>query len=293
VKVFNWIFTMYRGRVKFATPMLWFMGFVVTFTIGGLTGVLMSVPAIDFQVHNSLFLVAHFHNMIIGGVLFGVFAGFTYWFPKFTGFKLNERLGRYAFWSWLIGFLLAFIPLYILGIMGATRRLDHYDASMGWQGLFVVAGIGVMFIGLGIAFQLLQIGYSIWKRKENRVTGDPWNGRTLEWATSSPPPEYNFAIIPVVHERDAFWTMKQRQSKDGMPNYQPISVPKNSPLGLVIAVCAFMVGFGIVWHIVWMAALGLVGIVITIIVRISSDETERIIPVEEIMRTEALTKGVR
>jgi cytochrome o ubiquinol oxidase subunit 1 len=286
VKVFNWIFTMYRGRVKFATPMLWFMGFVVTFTIGGLAGVLMSVPAIDFQVHNSLFLVAHFHNMIIGGVLFGVFAGFTYWFPKFTGFKLNETLGRLAFWSWLVGFLLAFIPLYILGFMGATRRLDHYDASMGWQGLFIVAGVGVMFIGLGIFLQLVQLGYSIWKRKENKVDGDPWNGRTLEWATTSPPPEYNFAVVPLVTERDAFWDMKQKKIKLST-HYESITVPKNSYLGLVIAVFAFMVGFGLVWHIFWMAGVGFVGIILAIIVRISSDDTELIIPAAEIAKLEA------
>jgi cytochrome o ubiquinol oxidase subunit 1 len=292
VKVFNWIFTMYRGRVKFATPMLWFMGFVVTFTIGGLTGVLMSVPAIDFQVHNSLFLVAHFHTMIIGGVLFGVFAGFTYWFPKFTGFRLNERLGRYAFWSWLIGFLLAFIPLYILGFMGATRRLDHYDASMGWQGLFVVAGVGVLFIGLGIALQLLQLGYSIWKRNDNRVTGDPWNGRTLEWTTTSPPLEYNYAVIPEVSSRDAFWAMKNSKQAVKEPDYRSISVPANSYLGLVIAVFAFMVGFGTVWHILWMAVTGFIGVVVTIIVRISSDTTEKVISVEEITAIEAKAHGV-
>lgn len=286
VKVFNWIFTMHRGRVKFATPMLWFMGFVVVFTIGGLAGVLMSVPAIDFQVHNSLFLVAHFHTMIIGGVLFGVFAGLAYWFPKFTGFMLNERIGRYAFWSWLIGFLLAFIPLYILGFMGATRRLDHYDASMGWQGLFVVAGIGVLFIGLGIVLQLFQLGYSIWKRKENRVTGDPWNGRTLEWATTSPPAAYNFAVIPTANERDAFWVMKQKNESLKKPIYQPITVPKNSSLGLVIAFFAFIFGFGIVWHIVWLVAIGLVGIIVAIIIRISDDSTERVISAEEIARLE-------
>lgn len=286
VKVFNWIFTMYRGRVKFATPMLWFMGFVVTFTIGGLAGVLMSVPAIDFQVHNSLFLVAHFHNMIIGGVLFGIFAGITYWFPKFTGFRLNETLGRYAFWSWLVGFLLAFVPLYILGFMGATRRLDHYDASMGWQGLFVVAGVGVLFIGLGIFLQLVQLGYSIWKRKENRVDGDPWGGRTLEWATTSPPPEYNFAVIPTVAERDAFWDMKQKKTKQPT-DYKSITAPKNSFLGLVIAVFAFMVGFGLVWHIFWLAGIGFVGIIICIIARISSDDTEREISAVEIAKLEA------
>lgn len=285
VKVFNWIFTMYRGRVKFATPMLWFMGFVVTFTLGGLAGVLMSVPAIDFQVHNSLFLVAHFHTMIIGGVLFGMFAGFTYWFPKFTGFMLNERLGRYAFWSWLVGFLLAFVPLYILGLMGATRRLDHYDASLGWQGLFVVAGVGVGFIALGIGLQVLQLIVSIWKRNENRVTGDPWNGRTLEWATSTPPPEYNFAVIPQVTTRDAFWETKELKKKQKQ-KYTPIVVPKNTPLGMVIAGFAFFVGFGAVWHILWLVIIGFIGVVVTMLVRFSADDTERVISMDEIKAIE-------
>lgn len=286
VKVFNWIFTMYRGRVKFATPMLWFMGFVVTFTLGGLAGVLMSVPAIDFQVHNSLFLVAHFHTMIIGGVLFGMFAGFTYWFPKFAGFRLNERLGRYAFWSWLIGFLLAFVPLYILGLMGATRRLDHYDASLGWQGLFIVAGIGVGFVALGIALQLLQLGVSVWKRNENRVSSDPWDGRTLEWSTSTPPKEYNFAVIPEASSRDSFWEAKQARKVVRSQKYEPIAVPKNTPLGMIIAGFAFLVGFGTVWHIVWLAIAGVIGVIVTLLVRFAQDDTERTISIEEIKRME-------
>ena len=197
VKVFNWLFTMYRGRIRFATPMLWFLGFIVLFTIGGVAGVVMAVPPADFQLHNSLFLVAHFHTMIVSGVLFGYFAGLTYWFPKFFGFRLNERLGKYAFYCWTIGFILAFVPLYILGLMGATRRLDHYSASLGWQPLFIVAGIGAGVIALGVALQVIQLIYSIINREQYRdVSGDPWNGRTLEWSVSSPPPAYNFAIIP-------------------------------------------------------------------------------------------------
>jgi len=174
VKMFNWIFTMYRGRILFATPMLWFLGFVVLFSIGGVAGVMMAVPPIDFQLHNSLFLVAHFHMMIVSGVLFGYFAGLSYWFPKAFGFKLNERLGKYTFWCWAVGFVLAFVPLYILGFMGATRRLDHYDASLGWQPLFIVAGVGVLVICLGVGFQILQLIVSIVQREKNRdVTGDP------------------------------------------------------------------------------------------------------------------------
>lgn len=283
VKVFNWIFTMYRGRIRFTTPMLWFMGFATTFTIGGVTGVLMSVPAIDFQMHNSLFLVAHFHNMIIGGVVFGVFAGVTYWFPKIFGFRLHERLGKYAFWCWLVGFLLAFLPLYTLGLMGAVRRLDHYDASLGWQGLFVVAGVGVAVMGLGVLFQLMQLGYSVWKRKELRdTTGDPWDGRTLEWSVPSPAPIYNFTHIPVVKERDAFWDMKQHPAAHVRRPFEAIELPKNSGMGFYIGVISALMGFAIIWHIFWLAGLSLLAIITLIIIRTSGDKDSEIVlsPVE-------------
>ena len=288
VKVFNWLFTMFRGRVRFTTPMMWFLGFVTTFTIGGAAGVLMSVPAIDFQIHNSLFLVAHFHTMIIGGVLFGAFAGFSYWFPKFTGFRLNEFLGKCAFWCWLLGFLLAFVPLYILGLMGATRRLDHYDPSLGWQWLFIVAGLGVLTILLGVGFQLLQIGYSIWDHKKHPepAEADPWDGRTLEWSASSPPQEYNFAVVPAADTRDAFWTAKQSGAKP-IRHYENIELPKNSPLGLFIAAGAFLIGFGLVWHIWWLAIIGFVGIVTFMLVRFMDEHTERIVSAADIEKTEA------
>jgi len=290
VKVFNWLFTMYRGRIRYATPMLWFLAFVVTFTIGGVAGVLMAVPAIDFQVHNSLFLVAHFHTMIIGGVVFGFMAGLTYWFPKIFGFRLNERIGLYAFWCWLIGFLLAFIPLYILGLMGATRRLSHYDASLGWQELFIVAGIGVMIIIAGIALQLFQLAYSIYTRKKTiDKTGDPWNGRTLEWSTRSPAPHYNFAIIPEVSSRDPFWESKQQNKKISHTKYQPFEMPKNTGMGIFIAGFSFIAGFALIWHIWWLAAVGLLGIMASVIIRINDDNTEYTVTVEEIKRIEGVS----
>jgi cytochrome o ubiquinol oxidase subunit 1 len=287
VKVFNWLFTMHRGRIVFATPMLWFLGFVGLFTMGGVAGVVMAMPAADFQLHNSLFLVAHFHTMIVGGVLFGFFAGLTYWFPKVFGFKLNETLGKYAFWCWAVGFILAFGPLYVLGLMGATRRLDHYDPSMGWQQLFIVAGVGVLLICLGIGFQLLQLGYSIWKRNENRdLTGDPWDGRTLEWSTTSPAPLYNFAVLPVVTERDQFWVDKHAKKSPDKPKYRPIELPKNTPLGMVIAAAAFAFGFAMIWHIWWLAVIGLLGVIATMIIRLTDDDTEYTVPVSEIERIE-------
>lgn len=292
VKMFNWIFTMYRGRISFTTPVLWFMGFAVTFTIGGVTGVLMAVPGIDFQMHNSLFLVAHFHNMIIGGVLFGVFAGISYWWPKFAGFRLHEGLGKAAFWCWLIGFLLAFIPLYILGFMGAVRRMDHYDASLGWQGLFIVAGVGVLLILLGVFFQLVQVAYSVWKRKELAVGNDPWNGRTLEWATSTPIAEYNFATLESVTERDAYWAMKQSH-KQKTVTYQPISLPKNTGFGVYIAAGAFMIGFAVIWHIWWLALVALVATIGLVIASTLREDTEYTISAEEIAKVEKHLSGAK
>jgi cytochrome o ubiquinol oxidase subunit 1 len=278
VKIFNWIFTMYRGRVRFSVPMLWFMAFVVTFTIGGVSGVLMSVPAIDFQVHNSLFLVAHFHNVIIGGVIFGFFAGLNYWFPKVFGFTLHEGLGKLSVYAWIVGFMVAFLPLYALGLMGVTRRLDHYTDPGGWQVLFIVAGIGVLIIALGAGLQILQLIVSIWQRKKRRdTTGDPWDGRTLEWSVPSPAPFYNFAITPKVAERDAFWEQKEaikRHEKQEKPKYQPIMLPKNSSIGLIIGGFAFCIGFGLIWYMWWLAGVGLLGVIICVIVRCSNDTVE-------------------
>jgi len=300
VKVFNWLFTMYRGRVRFTTPMMWFLGFVMTFTIGGMTGVLMSLPAIDFQVHNSLFLVAHFHNMIIGGVLFGYFAGIAYWFPKVTGFRLNERLGKYAFWCWVSGFLLAFMPLYALGMMGATRRLDHYEASMGWQWLFIVAAVGVAVICVGVAFQILQIVVSTLpsqRRSRLDLTGDPWNGRTLEWSTASPAPVYNFAVIPTVTDRDAFWASKQAivdtKLKAVTQKYSDITLPRNTAMGIYIAVFAGVAGFALIWHIWWLAVVGVLGVITCIILRASDEDTEYTIPAAEVSRIETEFFAVR
>lgn len=288
VKLFNWLFTMYRGRIHFASPMLWFMGFVVIFTIGGMAGVLMAIPPVDYQVHNSLFLVAHFHMMIVGGVVFGFFAALTYWFPKIFGFKLNERLGRYAFWCWGTGFVLAFVPLYILGLMGATRRLNHYDASLGWQQLFIIAGIGALIIAAGIGFQVLQLVVSIWKRNDNRdLSGDPWNGRTLEWSVPSPAPAYNFAIIPTVEDRDAFWAMKHSRAPRPEAEYEPITMPRNTPVGLFIALFAFLASFAIVWHMWWLAIIGTVGAILTIIVRAQAENTTYTLSTATVAKLEA------
>ncbi|MBI2743272.1 MAG: cytochrome o ubiquinol oxidase subunit I [Chlamydiales bacterium] len=288
VKIFNWLFTMYRGRILFTTPVVWFLGFVLTFSVGGMAGVLMSIAPVDFQVHNSLFLIAHFHSVIIGGVLFGVFAAITYWFPKMTGFKLNEKWGMYASISWIVGFLLAFLPLYILGLMGATRRLDHYDPSTGWFPLFAIAGVGVALVSLGIGFQLLQLYVSIKERKQNLdTTGDPWNGRTLEWATSSPPPLYNFAITPQVSDHDSYWYDKlNKPTNPEEPRYEDIHMPKNSPAGIIIGGFGLTLCFALVWYITWLAIVSLVGAVICLIVRLCNDDYEYTIPAHEVERAE-------
>jgi cytochrome o ubiquinol oxidase subunit 1 len=293
VKVFNWIFTMFRGRVRFATPMLWFMAFVVTFTVGGVAGVMMAIPGVDYVVHNSLFLVAHFHTMIIGGVLFGAFAAITYWWPKFTGFYLHEGLGKIAFWFWLVGFLLAFIPLYILVLMGAVRRLDTYDPSLGWQGLFIVAGVGVMLILVGVGFMILQIAYSIWKREELAAGPDPWGGRTLEWSTTTPIAPYNFATLDEVHDRDAFWAQKHAHHKSAEPKYEAIILPKNSGFGIYVAACVFFVGFALIWHIWWLAILAVIALIVTVILSSMREETEYEISADDVAKMEKKLRGAQ
>ncbi len=279
--VLNWFATMYKGKIRFDTPMLWFMGFVAIFAIGGLSGILLAIPPVDFQLHNSLFLVAHFHSTVIGGVLFGIFAGIAYWFPKFTGFRLNERIGRYAFWCWIVGFCLSFVPMYILGIMGATRRMDHYEASTGWQPFFILMLIGGLVIMLGVVLQLAQILASIIDRKRLRDrTGDPWQGRTLEWSTTSPPPFYNFRAIPKVRSRDAFLDIKAEGDKP--PKYEDIHMPKRTAVGIYLSIFAFMLGFGFVWEITWLVVVSIVAIIITFIVRGFREDSEYTLSAAEV-----------
>lgn len=291
VKIFNWLFTMYRGQITYTTPMLYTVGFMTTFSIGGMTGVLLSVPAVDFQLHNSLFLVAHFHNVIIGGVLFGYLAGLIYWFPKLFGFKLNETLGKLAFWFWFVGFYVAFMPLYVLGLMGMTRRLNHYDASTGWHPYLVVAAFGTALIAIGVVFLLLQFIVSIINREKYKVTnGDPWGGRTLEWSIPCPAPFYNFAEIPTVSERDAFWDMKKRgvtpESQKGKARYHDIHMPKNTGIGFIIAVMSGFFGFGIIWHIMWLVALGIIGVIVSVIARTYQTDVDYYVPSAEVTRLE-------
>ncbi|WP_315779820.1 MULTISPECIES: cytochrome o ubiquinol oxidase subunit I [unclassified Bradyrhizobium] len=288
VKIYNWLFTMYGGRVRFTTPMLWSVGFMITFMIGGLTGVLVAVPPADFLLHNSLFLVAHFHNVIIGGVLFGVFAGITYWFPKAFGFRLYESWGKAAFWFTLIGFYATFMPLYIVGLLGMTRRMQHYDVAE-WRPWLAAATFGTALLAIGVTLQILQLVFSIRDRGQLRdTTGDPWDGRSLEWATSSPPPVFNFAVLPNVTGQDAYWRIKENAKDQQLHNrtkdYQDIELPRNSPTGFVCAFFATIMGFALIWHIWWMVALGAMGAFATFVVFAWRDHDEYVIPASEVAR---------
>jgi cytochrome o ubiquinol oxidase subunit 1 len=297
VKVFNWLFTMYGGRIRFEIPVLWAIGFMVTFVIGGITGVLMAVPPADFVLHNSLFLIAHFHNVIIGGVVFGAFAGYTYWFPKVFGFKLHEGWGKAAFWFWLFGFYVAFMPLYVLGAMGMTRRMQHYDVAE-WRPYLVVAAFGAVLILCGIICHITQLVVSIRRRHYLAdLTGDPWDGRTLEWITTSPPPVFNFAVLPNVKGEEAYWGMKRRALAAGQlveePVYEDIELPRNTPTGFVTAFFSTITGFALIWHIWWLVCLGLLGAFLTFVRFAWRDEEEYRIAASEVARLDRERRRIR
>jgi cytochrome o ubiquinol oxidase subunit 1 len=292
VQVFNWILTMYKGKINLASPMYWFIGFLVIFLIGGMSGIFMASPPADFQVHNSLFLVAHFHTMIVGVALFGIFAGSTFWFPKIFGFKLNEELDKRAFWFWFVGFFVAFVPLYLLGFMGAPRRIDHYDSSTGWQPLYITAMIGFIIISCGIATQVYLVYKSIKQRKYHLdSTGDPWDGRTLEWAAHSPPPFYNFAVLPEITSQEVFWDMKKQNLKPEK-KYEDIECFRNTGIGIYISIFAFFMAFAIVWQVIWLIIFGAIGVIVCLIALSFDDELEYVLPAAEVAKIEeAYIKG--
>jgi len=285
-KIFNWLFTMYRGSIRFELPMMWVVAFMLTFTVGGMTGVLLAVPPADFVLHNSLFLVAHFHNVIIGGVVFGLFAGMTYWFPKAFGFKLDEFWGKVAFWGWVIGYWVAWTPIYIVGLMGTTRRVSHFDDPT-LQPWFVVAAIGALIIGVGIVGFVIQIAVSIKNRDKLRdTTGDPWDGRTLEWSTASPPPFYNFAFTPVVGDLDAWYDMKERGYQKPSGGFRPIHMPRNTGAGVVISAIAMVLGFAMIWYIWWLAALSFVALIAAVIIHTFNYNRDYFVPADEVAEIE-------
>ncbi|AOY94642.1 cytochrome o ubiquinol oxidase subunit I [Cupriavidus sp. USMAA2-4] len=287
VKLFNWLFTMYRGRIRYHSATLWTIGFMVTFAIGGMTGVLLAVPGADFVLHNSLFLVAHFHNVIIGGVLFGCLAGISFWFPKVFGFTLDEFWGKVAFWCWLVGFYLAFMPLYVLGFKGMTRRMNHYDVP-GWQPWLIVALVGAVIIALGILAIAVQFYVSIRRRDANRdLTGDPWDGRSLEWSTSSPAPFYNFAHVPQITSLEQHWDDKEAGRAYQQPaRYEDIHMPRNTGAGVIISGFGLVLCFALVWHMWVVAAIGLVGVIATFIARTYDRDVDYYVPASEVARIE-------
>jgi cytochrome o ubiquinol oxidase subunit 1 len=285
-KIFNWLFTMYKGRIRYELPMMWTVSFMITFIIGGMTGVMLAVPSADFVLHNSLFLIAHFHNVIIGGVLFGLFAGVNYWWPKMFGFKLDRKWGVYSFWLWSIGFWVAFTPPYILGFMGVTRRMSHFD-DPSIHYLFQISLLGTLMIAAGIGCLLMQIFVSIMNRKELAdVTGDPWNGRTLEWSTSSPPPDYNFAFTPLVHDNDTWADMKKNGYLRPLKDFVAIHMPKNTWAGPVIPGITFVMAFGIIWHMWLLVGLTFVAMLAVAIYHTFDYKRDFYIPADEVTRTE-------
>ena len=285
-KIFNWLFTMYRGEIRFELPMMWVIAFMITFVVGGMTGVLLAVPPADFVLHNSLFLVAHFHNVIIGGVVFGLFGGMNYWFPKAFGFKLDPFWGKVSFWGWVIGYWVAWTPIYIVGLMGTTRRVRHFD-DPSLQIWFIIAGIGALIILVGILAFVIQIAVSIKNREQLRdTTGDPWNGRTLEWSTASPPPAYNYAFTPVVHELDTWFDMKTRGFKRPDQGYLPIHMPRNTGTGVILAGLAMILGFAMVWYIWWLAVLALAGLLAIAIGHSFNYDRDYYVPAAEVKLAE-------
>ncbi|BEU26782.1 cytochrome o ubiquinol oxidase subunit I [Paraburkholderia sp. 22B1P] len=288
VKLFNWLFTMYRGRIRYHTSTLWTIGFMVTFAVGGMTGVLLAVPGADFVLHNSLFLVAHFHNVIIGGVVFGCLAGISYWFPKVFGFTLDEFWGKVAFWCWLVGYWLAFTPLYILGFQGMTRRMNHYSVAE-WHPWLIVALVGAVIVGMGILALLIQFAVSIRKREQYRdLTGDPWDARSLEWSTASPAPFYNFAHVPVITSLEQHWDNKQSGSAYARPTkkYEDIHMPRNTAAGFIISAFSLLFGFAMVWHMWVFAIVALIGMVGTFIARSYDQDVDYYVPAAEVERIE-------
>lgn len=290
VKIFNWLFTMYKGQIHYYTPMMFTLAFLLIFVVGGMTGVLMAVPGVDFQVHNSVFLVAHFHNVIIGGVVFGFFAGLIYWYPKIFGYRLNEGWGKASVYLWSIGFIVAFAPLYALGLKGMTRRLYHYSTASGYHPYLIVAAVGSAIVGLAVVCQIIQFLVSVWNRDKYKASADAWGyGRTLEWSIPSPAPFYNFAVIPHVHARDDYWETKEQIKKGNVPAkpvYKDIHMPKNTGAGFFIGAFNFVFGFAMIWHIHWLAVLGFIGIIASVVARTFNTDIDYYVKAEEVERTE-------
>lgn len=285
VKLYDWMATMYRGRIRMTVPMIYMTGFFMLFTIGGLTGVILANPTLSFQAHNTLFLVAHFHNVIIPGVLFALLAGYNYWFPKAFGFRLHEGLGRITAFLWIFGFAFTFLPLYVVGLMGMPRRSVSYT-DPAFSPFTMIALFGAVLIVAALSCVLVQLWVSIRDREKTSVpVGDPWNGRTLEWSISAPPPEYNFAIIPQVSDRDDFTASKEKGNAYPHPDqYEDIEMPGNTALGMIFCIAGTILSFALVWHIWWLALVSFVVIPTAFIYRLFLLDTNITISAEQVER---------
>jgi cytochrome o ubiquinol oxidase subunit I len=283
VKVYDWLWTMFRGRVRFTVPLVYGLAFSMLFVIGGLTGVLLANPSIDYQVHNTQFLIAHFHNMLVPGTLFGLLAGYHMWFPKAFGFRLDERCGMFSALCFIFGFVLAFFPLYGLGLLGYPRRtLDFFDPV--YLPYMVAAFAGALVILAGLGGLVVQLLVSILHKEELAVpAGDPWDGRSLEWGLPAPPPEYNFSVLPEVSSRDAFTRAKEEGTAYRAPaQFHDIEMPKNSAMGMIVCVGGFLAAFGLVWYIWWLVVAASLAMAVAMVGWGFARDTERIIPAHEV-----------
>lgn len=291
VKMFNWLFTMRKGRIKFTTAMLWTLAFIPTFTIGGVTGVMLAMGAADYQYHNTHFLVAHFHYVLIPGVVFAVFAALYYWWPKMFGHMLNEKIGKWHFWLFNIGFNLTFMPMFLLGLDGMTRRMYTYSESTGWGPLNLLSASGSIILAAGFVAFCYNIYWSF-RYASRDVPSDPWDARTLEWYTATPVQHYNFAKLPEIKTLDAFWHMKKNgQTKLVETRLEKIHMPSNSGLPFVMSTVFGIAGFLLVfeWHLA--AAVATIGIIICLILRSFDYDDGYYVSVDEVKKTERAWRG--
>ncbi len=283
VKIYDWMATLWRGRVRMTAPIIYLTGFFILFVIGGLTGIILANPSIDYQVHNSLFLVAHFHNVIIPGVLYGMLAGIHYWFPKAFGYRLDEDWGRRTAWLFIAGFFFTFMPLYVLGLMGMPRRSPTFQNPdfLPWM---YIAALGGCLMMAALASFVWTFWTSYWNREKLAVPGgDPWNGNSLEWATPAPVPEWNFPRIPVVTARDEWAVLKRSGSAWKAPEtYVDIELPAHTWHGLILAAGSFLMSFAMVWHIWWLALVGLISVPVMLFIRSLREIKPIIIPAAEV-----------
>jgi len=292
VKIFNWLFTLWKGKIEFTTPMLYALHFIPLFTLGGVTGVMLAMSAADYQYHNTMFLVAHFHNVIIPGVVYAMLAGLTYYWPKMFGFMLNERIGKWTVWLMSIGFVLAFIPMYITGLDGQARRMYTYSESTGFAPLNMVAFIGAGIMAISFALLVYNVYYSV-RYSPRNIGNDPWNARTLEWATHTPVPEYNFAITPQVKSTEAFWDAKKNGHEIFKGKIEKIHMPNNSGLPFIMSCIFFVFGFSMIFSIWPLVIISLLGILGCLVYRSFEKDHGHYIPVEEIEETETKLRGAK